>query len=72
MSKSPHTPTTGSCSTVAQVIQAVTQLGLHADYGGRNTMVLGTFCRELSAFSRVAAAAGIEDLRTTAYGSNFR
>jgi hypothetical protein len=29
---------------------------------------LGTFRRELSAFSRPAVAARIEDLRTTAYG----
>jgi hypothetical protein len=38
MSKSPHTPMTGSCSTVAQVIQSGDPVGLHADHGGPNTV----------------------------------
>jgi hypothetical protein len=45
-------------------------VGPHADYGGPD--FLGTFRRELSASSRAAVAAHIEDLRTTAYGPNFR
>jgi hypothetical protein len=71
MSKSPHTPTTGSCSTVARVIQAVTSWGFMPITAGRTLSnrtrdFLGTFYRELSDFSRVAVAPRIEDLRTTA------
>jgi hypothetical protein len=77
ISKSLGTSNDHSCSTVSQVIGAVTSWGLMPITVGRtlsNTTrdFLGTFRRQLSAFSHAAVAARIEDLRTSAYGPIFR